>query len=172
MLPTSVEVSWALIVMETTKGRFLLRKPVSPVSLADLAEGRLLKLLEDVPRLHTSTVRSWAQKCVPCLVRESLLHRLNSKWEGVRDRKRTIQKVWSLLYSGSINIIDLPAWLGESQQISIKINKEIFFFKIWIKLKIFNRWTNTENDCLLFGLHLPENFHLSPYRWAISSNSV
>ena len=129
--------------MERTKGRFLLRKPVSPVSLADLAEGRLLKLLEDVPRLHTSTVRSWAQKCVPCLVRESLLHRLNSQWEGVRDRKRTIQKVWSLLYSGSINIIELPAWLGRSQQISIKINKNINYSYIQLYIQnIFNYFIN------------------------------
>ena len=101
--------------METTKGRFLLRRSVTPPSLAQQAESSLLQVLQNVPRLHTTTARSWAQKFVPCLVRESLLHRLSVAWEGVTDRKRTIQKVWSLLYSGSINIIDLPTWLGTCQ---------------------------------------------------------
>ena len=101
--------------METTKGRFLLRRSVTPPSLAQQAESSLLQVLQNVPRLHTTTARSWAQKFVPCLVRESLLYRLSVAWEGVTDRKRTIQKVWSLLYSGSINIIDLPTWLGTCQ---------------------------------------------------------
>ena len=102
-------------VMETTKGRFLIKSSVTPPSLARLAEGSLLKFLRNIPRLESSLGRRWAQRSVPWLLRESLLHRLSLDWEGVVDRKRTIQKVWSLLYSCSINTIDLPTWLGKFQ---------------------------------------------------------
>ena len=100
---------------ETSQGRFLIKRSVTPASLAWLAEGSLLKFLRNIPRLQSSLVRRWAQRSVPCLLRESLLHRLSGDWEGVVDRKRTIQKVWSLLYSCSINTIDLPTWLGKFQ---------------------------------------------------------
>ena len=102
-------------VMETTRGRFLIRSSVTAPSLARLAEGSLLKFLRNIPRLESSLVRRWAQRSVPWLLRESLLHRLVLDWEGVVDRKRTVQKVWSLLYSCSINTIDLPTWLGKFQ---------------------------------------------------------
>ena len=99
--------------METTKGRFLIKLSLTPASLARLAEGSLLMFLRNVPRLASSLVRSWAQRSLPWLVRESLLHRLTADWAGLEDRRRTIQKVWSLLYSCSINTINLPAWLGK-----------------------------------------------------------
>ena len=101
--------------METTKGRFLIKLSVTPASLARLAEGRLLVLLRNIPRLQSSLVRRWAQSSVPWLIRESLLHRLSADWEGEVDKRRTVQKVWSLLYSCSINTIDLPTWLGKFQ---------------------------------------------------------
>ena len=100
-------------VMETTKGRFLIKRSATPASLAQLAEGSLLMFLRNIPRLASSLVRSWAQRSLPWLVRESLLHRLSVDWGGVEDRRRTVQKVWSLLYSCSITTIDLPAWLGK-----------------------------------------------------------
>ena len=99
--------------METTKGRFLIKRSATPASLAQLAEGSLLMFLRNIPRLASSLVRSWAQRSLPWLVRESLLHRLSVDWGGVEDRRRTVQKVWSLLYSCSITTIDLPAWLGK-----------------------------------------------------------
>ena len=96
--------------METTKGRFLIKRSATPASLAQLAEGSLLMFLRNIPRLASSLVRSWAQRSLPWLVRESLLHRLSVDWGGVEDRRRTVQKVWSLLYSCSITTIALPAW--------------------------------------------------------------
>ena len=99
--------------METTKGRFLIKLSLTPASLARLAEGSLLMFLRNVPRLASSLVRSWAQRALPWLVRESLLHRLTADWAGLEDRRRTVQKVWSLLYSCSINTINLPVWLGK-----------------------------------------------------------
>lgn len=100
--------------------RFLQRRPSGPPTLCLQAEDVLVHLLEGVPRLLTSQVRLWALATLPPLVREVLLHRVTSSCPGQPHRRQAVvQKLWGLLYSHNMVIVDLPPGLEERSRLVI-----------------------------------------------------
>ena len=95
-------------------------------------QDKLLKILQDCHRNQTREIRAWSMLNVPSLIRESLIRRMISIWEGRLDRKslffetrfknidknlfyrkRIVQKLWSFLFSHHMICIDIPPWIGK-----------------------------------------------------------
>ena len=59
-------------------------------------------------------MRRWALPSLPASIRESLLLEVFRRWEGRgQDRKKVVQKLWSILSTINIINLDIPPWIGE-----------------------------------------------------------
>lgn len=93
---------------ENNATRFFVRRCLGPQPLTCLAQNVLVDNLDRVRRLDSTAARQWAQRHVPQLVRESLLHHVTSLGND-----NTIVKFWSMLYSHQMRSVCIPADLDD-----------------------------------------------------------